>query len=215
MPAMDQGQVAELLERARMGDRSAVGDLLEGQRSRLVRMLHLRIDGRLRGRVEPEDVIQDAFLEASQRIGDYLEKPDMPFHLWVRFIAVQRLHTTYREHLGALKRDARREVSLDAGLNSEASSEVLAAKLLGKISTPSQTVLRAELRARLRETLESMDPGDREVIALRNFEQLGNPDVALLLGIDEWAASKRYIRAMRRLRDLLARIPGMSEYPWK
>jgi RNA polymerase sigma-70 factor (ECF subfamily) len=211
---MDQQTIAALLERARKGDRSAVGELLEGQRGRLMRMLHLRIEGRLRGRVEPEDIIQDAFLEASQRIDDYLLKPDMPFHLWVRFIAVQRLHATYREHL-ALKRDARREISLDERLHSEASSEVLAAKLLGKISTPSQAFLRAELCARLRETLEAMDPGDREVIALRHFEQLGNADVALLLGINEWAASKRYLRAMRRLRDLLARIPGMAEYPWK
>lgn len=212
---MDHLTIEGLLERARRGDRPAVGALLEGQRARLMRMLTLRIDGRLRGRVEPADVIQDAFLEASVRLDDYLRQPTMPFYLWVRFLTIQRLHGIYREHLGAQKRDARREVSFDEGFYPEASSEVLAARLLGKLSTPSQTVVRAELRARLHETLESMDPGDREVIALRHFEQLGNTDVAQLLGIDESAASKRYMRAMRRLRGLLAKIPGMAEYPWK
>ncbi|MBI4600496.1 MAG: sigma-70 family RNA polymerase sigma factor [Planctomycetes bacterium] len=212
---MDESTIADLLERARKGDREAVGALLEGQRARLKRMLALRIDGRLRGRVDAEDIIQDAFLEASIRLGDYLREPSMPFYLWVRFIAVQRLHAVYREHLGAQKRDVRREHVLGDRCNVEASSEALAAQLLGKLSTPSQRVVRAELRERLRETLESMDPVDQEVIALRHFEHLGNAEAARILGIDESAASKRYVRAMRRLRDLLVRIPGMAEYPWK
>jgi RNA polymerase sigma-70 factor, ECF subfamily len=212
---MDEDTIAELLERARKGDRAAVGSLFEGQRSRLKRMLVLRIDGRLRGRIDAADIIQDAFLEASVRLEEYLRRPSMPFYLWVRFITMQRLHTIYREHLRAQKRDARREVGLYEAAHPEATSEALAAQLLGKLSTPSQTVVRAELRARLKETLDAMDPGDREVIALRHFEQLGNAETAQLLGIDESAASKRYLRAMKRLRDLLTRIPGMADYPWK
>jgi RNA polymerase sigma-70 factor (ECF subfamily) len=212
---MNERTIKELLDQVRKGDSSALGSLLEGQRARLERMLALRIDGRLRGRVDPADVIQDAFLEVSLRVEDYLREPSMPFYLWVRFIAVQRLHAVYREHLGAQKRDARREVALAEPFYPEATSEALAAQLIGKASTPSQTVARAELRTRLRETLESMDPADREVIALRHFEQLGNAETAQVLGIDESAASKRYVRAMRRLRDLLVRIPGMAEYPWK
>ena len=212
---MDADTIADLLERARNGDRAAVGSLLEGHRTRLKRMLALRIDGRLRGRVEAADIIQDAFLEATLRLDDYLREPSMPFYLWLRFLTMQRLHAIYREHLGAQKRDARREVALHDAPYGGASSEALAAQLLGKISTPSQTVARAELRSRLRETLESMDPGDREVIALRHFEHLGNAETAQLLGIDESAASKRYVRAMKRLRELLTRIPGMAEYPWK
>jgi RNA polymerase sigma-70 factor (ECF subfamily) len=212
---MDEDTIAELLERARKGDRAAVGSLFEGQRTRLKRMLALRIDGRLRGRVEPADIIQDAFLEATLRLDDYLRQPMMPFYLWVRFLTTQRLHAIYREHLGAQKRDVRREVALHDAPHPAATSEALAAQLLGKLSTPSQTVVRAELRARLRDTLEAMDPGDREVIALRHFEQLGNAETAQLLGIDESAASKRYLRAMKRLREHLARIPGMAEYPWK
>jgi len=212
---VEQEQIARLLDQARQGDRHAFGSLLEGQRIRLKRMLSLRIDGRLRGRVDPADVIQDVFLEASQRLIDYLRDPRLPFYLWIRFLAVQRLHAIYREHLGAQKRDARREVSLDGGPHPTATSEALAAKLLGKLSTPSQTMARAELSAQLRATLEAMDAGDREIIALRHFEQLGNAEAAQLLEIDESAASKRYLRAMSRLRELLARIPGMADYPWK
>jgi RNA polymerase sigma-70 factor (ECF subfamily) len=212
---MDQETIAKLLEQVRGGDRQAIGALLEGQRVRLKRMLALRIDGRLRGRVEAADIIQDAFLEAATRLEEYLRDPRMPFYLWIRFLAVQRLHAVYREHLGAQKRDIRREVAIDNGFGSAATSEALAARLLGKLSSPSQSMARAELRAQLRATLEAMDPADREVIALRHFEQLGNAETAQILGIDESAASKRYLRAMVRLRELLARIPGMAEYPWK
>jgi RNA polymerase sigma-70 factor (ECF subfamily) len=184
-------------------------------------MVRLRLDHRLRGRVDEADIVQDTFLEAARRLPEYLRgpAPAIPFYLWLRFLAVQRLQAIYREHLGAQRRDARREVSLDAGpggeLYPEASSEALAAQLLGKLSSPSQRAMRAELRARLYETLESMEPGDREAIALRHFEQLGNAEVAQVLGIDESAASKRYVRAVRKLHVLLARIPGMAEYPWK
>jgi RNA polymerase sigma-70 factor (ECF subfamily) len=212
---MDQNTIAELLDRTRDGDRSAMGALLEGQRPRLERLLTLRIDGRLRGRVEPADIIQEAFLEASHRLQDYIREQSMPFHLWLRFITMQRLQAAYREHLRSQKRDARREISLDDAPYPEASSEALATQLLGNVSTPSQSAMRAEILLRLRQTLESMDVDDREVIALRHFEQLGNSDVARVLGIQESTASKRYVRAIRRLRDLLARIPGMAEYPWR
>jgi len=209
------GGPADLLDRARDGDRSAIGALLEGQRERLERMLGLRLDGRLGGRIDAADVIQDAFLEASRRIGDYFRKPSMPFYLWLRFLVLQRLQAVYRENLGAAKRDLRREVSLDAGAPSGATSRAIAAGLIGKLSTPSQAAIRSELRLRVREAVESLDPLDREVIALRNFEQLENVDAAAVLGLEVSAASKRYIRAIRRLRDLLSRIPGMTEYPWK
>jgi RNA polymerase sigma-70 factor (ECF subfamily) len=178
-------------------------------------LLALRIDGRLRGRVEAADIIQEAFLEASHRLEDYMRDPSMPFHLWLRFIAMQRLQAIYREHLRSQKRDARREISLDDAPHPEAGSEALAAQLLGNLSTPSQSAMRGEILLRLRQTLESMDADDREVIALRHFEQLGNADVARVLGIHESAASKRYVRAIGRLRQLVARIPGMSDYPWR
>jgi RNA polymerase sigma-70 factor (ECF subfamily) len=113
--------------------------------------------------------------------------------------------------MGARKRDVRREVSMAGGPYPEASSEALAAQLLGKLTTPSQVAVLAEMKARLAQSLESMDPGDREIIALRHFEELAHAEAAHVLGIDESAASKRYLRAIKRLKEILDRIPGMSE----
>lgn len=212
---MVDSEIARQLERARGGDQSAVGALFEGHRVRLERLVSLRLDRRLRGRVDEADVVQDTFLEAARRIQEYLERPVMPFFLWLRFIANQRLQALCREHLGVRKRDVRREIPIDQGPYPEASSEALAAQLVGKLTTPSQAAVRTEMKAHLSHALESMDEADREVIALRHFEELGHAEVALVLGIDESAASKRYIRALKRLKEILDRIPGMSELPWK
>src|SRR5262245_50751459 len=165
-------EITELMARARAGDRSAVGALLESQRARLERMLAPRFHGRLGVRVDVSDVIQDVFLEASGRMEDYFRAPEAPFFYWLLYLATQRLQMVYRRHLGTQKRDARREVSLDAASPATATSGVFAGQLPGKASTPSQSAVRTELRARVRETLEGMDTGDREVIALRHFEEL-------------------------------------------
>ncbi len=212
---MNDSEIARQLERVRGGDRNAVGTLFEGHRVRLERLVALRLDRRLRGRVDEADVVQDTFLEAAGRVDDYIERPTVPFFLWLRFLANQRLQALCREHLGVRKRDVRREVPINEGQYPEASSEALAAQLLGKLTTPSQAAVRAEMKARLTQALESMDPGDREIIALRHFEELGHAEVAHVLGIDESAASKRYLRAIKRLKVILDRIEGMSELPWK
>lgn len=212
---MTDAEIARQLERARDGDRSAVGVLFEGHRVRLERLVALRLDRRIRGRVDEADVVQDTFLEAARRLADYVDRPVMPFYLWLRFIANQRLQALCREHLGVRKRDVRREISIAGGGYPEASSEMLAAKLFGKLTTPSQAAMRAEMKACLTDALESMEAGDREIIALRHFEELGHAEVAHVLGIDESAASKRYIRALKRLKEILDRIPGMSEIAWK
>ncbi len=212
---MEDPEIARQLERARGGDRNAVGALFEGQRIRLERTVRLRLDRRLRGRVDEADVVQDTFLEASRRIEGYLELPTMPFFLWLRFLANQRLQALCREHLGVRKRDARREVSIAEGPHSEASSAEIAARLMGKLTTPSQAAMRAEMKACLTQALESMDPGDREIIALRHFEELRHAEAAHVLGIDESAASKRYFRAIKRLKEILDRVPGMSALSWK
>ena len=212
---MKDSEIARQLERARGGDRNAVGALFEGHRVRLERLVALRLDRRLRGRVDEGDVVQDTFLEAGRRMEGYLEQPTMPFFLWLRFLANQRLQSLCREHLGVRKRDARREIPIADGGYPEASSEMLAAKLFGKLTTPSQAAVRAEMKARLTDALESMDPGDREIIALRHFEELAHAEAAHVLGIDESAASKRYLRAIKRLKVVLDRIPGMSELSWQ
>jgi RNA polymerase sigma-70 factor (ECF subfamily) len=204
-------QAEELLRRARQGDRQALGDLFVLYRERLRLLVRLRLDRRLQGRIDPSDVIQDACLEASERFGDYVQQPEMPFFLWLRFLTAQRLLILHRRHLGAKARDASREVSLYRGALPEASSAALAAQLVGHRTTPSQAAMRAERQVRLQEALNQMEPLDREVLALRHFEQLTNAETAQVLGLRESAASQRYARALLRLKDILVAQPGGAE----
>lgn len=188
-----------LLERASDGDADALSQLFSIYRSRLRRMVSIRLNPRLRGRVDPSDVIQDAYLEVSRCLSGYLEKPTIPFFLWLRHITGQKIIMAHREHIGAQMRDARRDVSLYRGAFPEATSVVLAAQLLGRLTSPSVAAIRAELKIRLQDALNSMEPMDREVLALRHFEQLSNSETAMELGISHAAASKRYLRALERL----------------
>src|SRR5215813_11845055 len=204
----EASETAGLLRRAAQGDQAAWGALLVRSRGRLRRMVALRLDRRLQGRVDPSDIIQEAYIDASARLADYARKPDMPFFLWLRFLTGQRLLRVHRQHLGAEMRDAAREVSLYHGALPEATSAALAAQLLGRDTRPSEAAIRAERRIRLQEALNSMDPIDREVLALRHFEQLSNVEAAAVLGLDKSAASKRYARALIRLKEILASMPG-------
>jgi len=197
-----------LIDRAVQGDQAAWGELLARSRDRLRRMIALRLDRRLQGRVDASDVIQDAMLEASKRLADYRRNPTMPFFLWLRFLTGQRLLEQHRRHLGAQGRDAGREISLYRGAMPETTTAALAAQLLGRHTSPSQAAVRAERKIRLQEALNSLDPIDREVLALRHFEQLSNGEVAQVLGLDKSGASKRYARALIRLKDILANMPG-------
>jgi RNA polymerase sigma-70 factor (ECF subfamily) len=197
-----------LLQRAAAGDQASVGALLMTHRARLRRMIALRLDPRLQGRIDPSDVIQETFAEAADRLREYLGQPEAPFFLWLRYLAGQKLVTLHRHHLGVRMRDARREVSLYRGSMPEASSAALAAQLLGDEVRPSEAAIRAETKIRLQEALNSLDAIDREVLALRHFEQLSRAEVASELGISEAAASKRYIRALRRLKEILVHLDG-------
>jgi RNA polymerase sigma-70 factor (ECF subfamily) len=161
--------------------------------------------------VDASDVLQEAYLEAAQRLTEYVRNPKVPFFLWLRFLTGQRLLAVRRRHLGTEARDAAREVSLFAGAMPEASSACLAAQLMGKVTAPLQAVIRAELKLRLQSALNEMDPTDREVLALRHFEQLGNTEAAEVLGISPSGASSRYLRALKRLKDILGAIPGRFE----
>jgi len=204
-------ETSDLLRRAGTGDTAALGALLESHRKRLRRMVRLRLDPRLQGRVDPSDVLQEAFLQAAQRLAQYLREPKMPFFLWLRFLTGQKLLELRRRHLGAEARDAGREVSLYQGAMPEASSACLAAQLMGKITAPLQAAIRAEMKLRLQEALNRMDPTDREVLALRHFEQLNNTETAEVLGITPSGASSRYLRALKRLKDIIGQVPGFLE----
>src|SRR5262249_48261176 len=129
-------------------------------------------------------------------------------YLWLRALTGQRLVDLHRRHLGAEMRDAGREVSLHRGALPTASSASLAQQLLAGLTSPAQAALRAGVQLRLQEALNSMDPVDREVLVLRHFEELSNVEAAEVLGIATAAASKRYIRALRRLKAILNAVPG-------
>ena len=204
----EASETAGLLRRAAQGDQAAWGALLVRSRERLRRMVALRLDRRLQGRVDPSDIIQEAYIDASARLAEYARQPDMPFFLWLRFLTGQRLVRVHRQHLGAEMRDVAREVSLYRGALPAATSAALAAQLLGRDTRPSEAAVRAERSIRLQEALNSMDPLDREVLALRHFEQLSNAEAARVLGLQEPAAAKRYVRALKRLRLILDARPG-------
>ena len=201
----DSSETRRRLAEAGKGNQHALGDLLAEHRERLRRMVALRLDRRLQGRIDPSDVIQEAYLEASARLAEYLRNPTMPFFLWLRFLASQKLVTLHRHHLGVQMRNAGQQVELYQGPWPEATSAALAAQLLGHDTRPSEAAIRAEMRLRVQEALNGMDPVDREVLALRHFEQLSRAEIAQLLGISESAAGKRYIRALERLKQILSR----------
>lgn len=202
----------ELLRRAASNDAAALNELFVRYRERLRVMVRLRLNHRLRGRVDPSDVLQEAYLEISRTLPEYLKAPTMPFFLWLRYITQQKLIVAHRQHLGAQMRDADKEVSLYRGALPEASSVSLAHQLLGRLTSASQAAMRAELQIRVQEALEDMEPLDREVLALRHFEMLSNAETAAVLGIKKTAASNRYIRALERLKDILAGLPDLADF---
>jgi RNA polymerase sigma-70 factor (ECF subfamily) len=203
--------IVDLLEKARAGDRDALTDLFSRHRDRLRRMVELRLDRRLQARVDASDVVQDAYLEVAERLEAYLSEPKLPFFLWLRLVVGEHLVALYRRHLGAQMRDAGLEVALYRGALPAASSAALAAQLLGKHTSPTQAAVRAERLLRVQEALNNLDPLDREILSLRHFEQLSRAEAARALGIEEAAAAKRYVRALKRLKAALAEMPGGLE----
>jgi RNA polymerase sigma-70 factor (ECF subfamily) len=156
--------------------------------------------------VDDSDVLQDTFLDATRRLQEYLDNPQAPFFLWLRRITGDKLLEIHRTHLGTLMRDADREVSLHRGALPAANSISLAAQLLGQLTSPSQAAVKAEMRIKLQQALNSLDPLDREILALRHFEQLTNVEAAQELQLETSAASKRYLRALARLQTILREL---------
>jgi RNA polymerase sigma-70 factor (ECF subfamily) len=191
-------------------DPQALGELFDRPCERPRLKVHLRLDHRLRGPVDASDVLQGAYVGALERFPYFLQDRPMPFFLWLRFITEQRLQIVHRRHLGTNARDAGRDVSLGRRAFPPVSSEPLAAQLVGKHLSPSQEAMRAEMQSRLHAALETMNPIDREILALRHFEQLTNSETAQVLGLREDAASQRYGRALIRLKDMLLSIPGFG-----
>jgi RNA polymerase sigma-70 factor (ECF subfamily) len=207
----DAADIDDLLRRARDGDRQALAALFTRYRERLRQMVRLRLDRRLQGRLDPSDVLQEAYLDLARRLPEYGANPSVPFYLWLRALTGQRLIDLHRQHLGAKMRDAAQEVSLYRNALPQASSVSLAAQLLGRLTSASRAAIRAETQIRVQEALNGMDPLDREVLTLRHFEMLTNEETAQVLGLRKSAASNRYVRALKRLKDMLAGVPGWGE----
>ncbi len=192
------------------GDAEAFSELFAQHRERLWRMVHFRLDRRLQRRVDEDDVLQEAYLDAMKRLPHFQTSQPMSFFVWLRLIVGQTLIDVHRRHLGAKMRDVDREESVQQKL-SEGTSISLSFFLLAYLTSPSQAAVRAELTGLVEEALEGMSATDREVLALRHFEELTNNEVAEVLGLDRKAASIRYIRALGRLKKILHQFPGFFD----
>ncbi len=206
-----EGRSDDLLLRVKDGDEQAVAELFSQHRQRLWQMVRFRIDRRLAGRVDADDVLQEAYLEAAKRLRHFAGDSATSFFVWLRMIVMQTLIDVHRRHLGAQMRDAGREVPIAGARYSQTTTVSLAAHLVGHLTSPSQAAMREEMYGRLEATIEGMDALDREVLALRHFEELTNSEVAEVLEITQDAASIRYVRAIRRLRDILSQVPGLLD----
>lgn len=210
----DEIEVVEseaLVARIKRGDQQAFAELFLLFRPRLWRFVNLRLHPQLRGRVDPDDVLQEFWLRAAARMEYFPDSATPAGFIWFRMILTQTLIELQRRHLGAEKRSATRERSLNGGWSPESTSSSLALQLSGQFTSPSAAFLRAELIGQLEAALLGLDDIDREVLALRHFEELSNAETAMALNLSVAAASKRYIRALRRLKGVLAHIPGMKQ----
>jgi RNA polymerase sigma-70 factor, ECF subfamily len=193
----------ELLAQAKKGDSHAADQLLAGHRERLRRMIELRLDPAIAARVDASDVVQETLLEASRRLDAYLRDPVMPFHLWLRHIAKDRLIDAHRRHRQAKRRGVDREQpAVPAGLRDHSSIE-MAGQFVDQELTPASAAMKEELKRRLHAAIGELEEDDREIILMRHFEQMSNQEVAALHGVTEAAASMRHLRALRRLKELL------------
>jgi RNA polymerase sigma-70 factor, ECF subfamily len=202
MVAQHDPDTDELVEQARGGHREARQQLLVRHRDRLRQMVALRMDRRLRARVDPSDVVQDALADAAQELSDYLRQRPLPFYPWLRQLAWDRLIELHRRHVHAKKRSISREDPDFLALPEESAVQ-LAQRLLAPGSSPSERFLRDELRGRVQTALAQLSPRDREVLVLRHLEQLSTQDTAAVLGITQGAVKTRHLRALERLRGLL------------
>lgn len=196
-------EIKDLLRQARRGDAAAVDQLLASHRESIRRMIGLRLDPAIAPRADASDIVQEVLLEASQRLRDYLRNPGMPFHLWLRHLARDHVIDAHRRHRLAQRRSVDREQSLVPARPDSPELDVMA-QIRDPEPTPASAVLRQELEKHFQNLIARMEEGDREIILMRHFEHLTNQEAAMTLGLSEAAASMRHLRALRRLRAMLA-----------
>ena len=202
-PGPDPQPTQVLLDRVREGDKAAINGLLSRHREAIKRMIDRRMDRVVQHRVDASDIVQDVMLEANRRLGDYLANPTMPFQLWLRHMARDRLIDAHRRHRVAANRSVDREVSLPAGGAGDRSAADVVAGIADRELTPAAAATWHELERRFAAAVEQLEEDDRQIVLLRHFEHLSTADAAAALGLSKPAAGMRYLRAMRRLRVLL------------
>ena len=201
----------ELLSEAKMGNLSAINQLMSLHEGALHRMVRMRLDKRIQRRVDASDVVQDVFVEASRRLKTYLESPVIPFHLWLRQIAKDRMIDSYRRHRVSAKRSMDREQQTTAPTSSEHSSLDLIGLLVDEELTPEDNAIRGEMAKKVQDAVEMLSKRDSQVINMRHYQNLSNQEIGDLLGLSEPAASMRYLRAIRRLREIMLKdVPDLQ-----
>jgi RNA polymerase sigma-70 factor (ECF subfamily) len=206
-------QTDTLLKAARDGDVDAVNRLLAKHRAPVRRLVELRLDRKVQQRVDVSDVVQDVMIEASGRLKKYLDDPSMAFHLWLRQIAWDRIIDTYRRHRVSAKRSMDREQPIAVPAGADQSTMELAVQLCDPGVTPATAATRREIAAQVEVVIEQLSDQDREIILMRHYEHLSNLEIAQALDLNPPAASMRYLRALRRLRELLEKADASSEAP--
>ena len=209
---MDEAAIQGLLARARAGDAAALSELFEEFRPRLARMVALRLHASLKRRLDPADIVQEAWLEVERRFPRWSADASPPLHVWLRLVTGQLLVQAHRRHLGAQLRDAERERGAAESRPSVSAASVADA-FVASATTPTQAVRREEVRTRVLEALEGLDELDREIIALREFEGLSNKDAAAELGLEPSASSRRFLNALVRLRPALQSLTAETSGP--
>lgn len=183
------------------GDAVALGQLFEAYREKLRKMISFRLAVQMQGRVDPSDVLQEAFIDMVRRLPELSSKGDLPVLIWLRLVVLEKLCAMHRLHFAAQKRDVRRDVSLHDYLNDSHSQMRLADALIDELSSIDRQAIQTEERDKLHAIIAEMEPIDREVIVMRIFEDLSNNETAIILGITKQAASRRFISAIQRLRS--------------
>lgn len=199
----------ELLIGVQGGDGDAVNRLLERHRDAIRRLVQMRLDVRIQRRVDVSDVVQDVFVEANRRLTDYVQNPQMPFHLWLRQIAKDRIIDAHRRHRGSAKRSVDREQAMNVPAGMDRSSIELAAQIVDPELTPAAAATQHEMAQRVEAAIAQLGEQDGEIIIMRHYEHLSNQEIAQALELTEPAASMRYLRAVRKLREILG--SGKSE----
>ena len=196
-------QTETLLRAARAGDADAINRLLEKHRGPVRRLVEMRLDRKVQRRVDVSDVVLDVMIEASGRLERYLDDPGMAFHLWLRQIAWDRIIDTYRRHRVSAKRNMDREQPMSVPAGADHSTMELAVQLRDPGLTPAAAATQRELADQVESVIELLSDQDRDIILMRHYEHLSNLEIAEVLKLNPPAASMRYLRALRRLRELL------------